>query len=106
MKNGILNLILIILGLALVGCASTGANTAAGHVKAPGAQPLVLSPQMEARAKVYKKSVHAMSESDWKSDSCAHLYLKVKEKWNWEQAVQASNSCVKQKEFNRVEELG
>lgn len=62
--------------------------------------------QLQEKAKVYKISVRSVTESDVKPGQCYRLLTKVKAQWNWKEAVETANSCMRVKDYQHVEEVG
>jgi tetratricopeptide (TPR) repeat protein len=79
--------------LTLVGCASGPVKEKADLVA-------------QQKAKLYKKSIRSVPQSDIRGGACTRLAAKVKGQWDWKEAVETAGTCMQAKEYAKVEEIG
>ncbi len=91
---------LLISMLALTACATTQPVT---QDSKPRELNLAAVPKEEI--KKFNDPIRSIAESQIKNPNCSKLFTKVKGKWNWRDAVEASTACLKTRETLRVEDL-
>ncbi|MDZ4677547.1 MAG: tetratricopeptide repeat protein [Oligoflexia bacterium] len=93
MKYLVLVFALLAVQILMTGCSSTQTQ-----------------PQYDARvseaAYVYKKSIQSITMAEVKSDLCTKNAGKIKAQWNWKQAIEVADSCMKTRQFAMAEEIG